>query len=157
MVFIYETKNFIVEAREKPHLTRTDGGHITISPKNHIENRWDLTPKEAIELMRLTIVTGKAMKIGLRKNGIRIERINFQDNGNWAYILKKKPFLHIHLYGRAKNSKYQKFGEALYFPKCGSEFFNKTEPLNEKDIREIRKLVISYLKLKKFSDSEWGL
>ena len=43
------------------------------------------------------------MSVGLKNRGIELGRINYQDNGNW------RQELHIHLYGRAKNSKYQKF------------------------------------------------
>ena len=43
----------------------------------------------------------------MKNRGINIERINYQDNGNWAYLKGTKPMFHIHLYGRTKESKVQ--------------------------------------------------
>lgn len=99
MSLIFETTNFIVESHEKPEIDRIEGGHIKISPKVEIEDRALLTPEQAIELMRLTIVMGIAMKEGMKRSGVNIGRINYQDNGNWT------PHLHIHLYGRAIDAK----------------------------------------------------
>ncbi len=102
MVIFYETKNFIVEAHDNPHITRTDGGHIKITPKKPVENRWQLKPREATELMKLSMLIGEAMKKALNKRGIPVERINFQENGNWPFKQNKTLPLHLHLYGRAK-------------------------------------------------------
>jgi diadenosine tetraphosphate (Ap4A) HIT family hydrolase len=157
MVNFFETKNFIVCAHDKPHVTRTDGGHIKITPKKNVENRWDFNAKLAIELMRLSMIVGKAMKIGLNKRGINVERINFQDNGNWAYFLKQKSFFHLHLYGRTKNSKYQRKGQALSFPDCNSKFYDKTKPLNNCDIKEIKKQIMILSKQKKYNLNEWNI
>ena len=85
MALIYETNNFIVESYEpNPHITRTDGGHIKISPKLKVVDRQALTPKLSIELEWITSLIGESMKIGLNNNGIDLERINYQDNGNWS-------------------------------------------------------------------------
>jgi len=110
MTIFYETKNFIVEAPEKCHVSRTDGGHLIIRPKKDVKERWELSPKKAIELMRLSMMVGEAMITGLNKRGIPVERLNFQDNGNWRIGTKKHPHAHLHLYGRARNSKHQKRG-----------------------------------------------
>ena len=109
MVIFYETKNFIVETRDHPHVSRIDGGHIVIRPRKDVLNRWDLDLKRANELMLLTMVVGEAMMKGLNKRGMPVERINFQDNGNWSIGTKEGQKLHIHLYGRAKNSVNQNF------------------------------------------------
>jgi len=69
MAIIYNTKNFVVEAVDKPHVTRTDGGHLKISPKEKMNDRTELTPALAIEFIRLTMVVGKAMKIGITNRG----------------------------------------------------------------------------------------
>ena len=135
MTIFYETKNFTVDAWDEPHVSRTDGGHIIIRPKKTVENRWELKPEIAIELMRLSLIVGEAMKKAMNNKGILIERINFQDNGNWPIGTKEKPKAHLHLYGRAKNSKHQKRGEALYFPDKKTKFWEKLEPLNEGDIK----------------------
>ena len=88
MALIYETENFTVEAPDKPHVDRDDGGHIKIVPKVQVVDRQQLSPKLAIELMRLTIVVGQAMTTAMNRRGVDIGRINYQDNGNWT-VLKR--------------------------------------------------------------------
>jgi len=157
MTLIYETNNFIVEAVDKPHITREEGGHIKIVPKTKVVNRQQLKPKEAIELMRLTIVVGEAITIAMKKRGIDIGRINYQDNGNWSVFSPEGPYLHIHIYGRAKDAKIQKYGEAISLPKRETGFYENFKPLNEEDIKEIRKNIILILKKPKYKDSNWKL
>lgn len=95
MALIYETNNFIVESYEpNPHITRTDGGHIKISPKLKVVDRQALTPKLSIELEWITSLIGESMKIGLNNNGIDLERINYQDNGNWSVFKPEGPYTH---------------------------------------------------------------
>ena len=157
MALIYSTKNFIVETPDKPHITRTDGGHITIYPKVRLVDRTQLSQKLAVELMRLTIITGKAMILALKKQGIDIGRINYQENGNWSVFALGGPHLHIHLYGRAKNAKINKYGDACYFPQRDTGFYDKFKPLNKKDIQNVKKEMESILKQKKYQDKSWGL
>ena len=154
MAEIYKTKNFVVEAVEKPHITRADGGHIKIYPKKRLVDRTQLSPKEAIELMKLTMVVGEAMTTALNSRGIDIGRINYQDNGNWSVFSPEGPYLHIHLYGRAKSAKIQKYGDALNLPHRETGFYDKCKPLNSKDIKEIRKQIEIILKRDKYKDSE---
>jgi len=157
MALIYETQNFIVEAFEKPHVTRIDGGHIKIYPKKEVIDRTELSPKEAIELMRLTMVVGKAMEVGMTKRGIKIARVNYQEMGNWAFKTNKEPYFHLHIYGRAKDAKYQPYDEAVQLPDRSTGFYDGFEPLNKKDITEIRKEIGIILKEDKYKDSAWGL
>lgn len=148
MAQIFETNNFIIETRDIPHVGRIDGGHIIVSPKIPVEDRTQLSPDLAKELMKLTMVTGEAMKTVLNKNGIDLARINYQDNGNW------KPQLHIHLYGRAKSAITQKWGNALRFPSTQEEFLNlpKMEPLNEADLIEISEEIQRLLQTDKYKN-----
>ncbi len=146
MALIYETPNFILESHEKPEVDRLEGGHIKISPKDKVDDRTKLTPKEAIELMRLTIVAGIAMRNGMEKSGVNIGRINYQDNGNW------NPHLHIHLYGRAVDAKIQKYGDPII--SGNREEYNA---LTSDDIHNVKVEIETQLKLKKFSNTSWGL
>ena len=157
MALIYETKNFIVEAFDRPHVTRSDGGHIKIFPRERIRDRTEMSPDLAIEFIRLTMVVGRAMKVGMMKRGVDIMRINYHDMGNWAFKAGKQPYFHIHIYGRAKSAKYQPFREAVNLPDRSSGFYDKFEPLNEDDILEIRKQIEIILKEKKFIDARWGI
>ncbi|MFA5841092.1 MAG: HIT domain-containing protein [Candidatus Paceibacterota bacterium] len=154
---IFQTKNFIVRSAEKPDISRTDGGHIKIVPKVKVVDRTQLTPELAIELMRLTMVVGEAMTKALNQRGIDIGRINYQDNGNWGVFQPEGPHLHIHLYGRAKSAKIQKWGDACYFPQIDTGFYDSFEPLNDNDIEEIKKEIELILKKEKYQDQYWHL
>ena len=122
---ILRTRDFIVEAHEKPHHSRENGGHVVIRPKERYEHRYEMPFDKAADLMYLTMVTGEAVTNTLRERGLDVVRINYQDNGNCAYktTINKPPSLHIHLYVRTRNekhpdndSRFQAFPEALVFP-----------------------------------------
>lgn len=141
MTLIYETENFTLESHENPEIDRLEGGHMKINPKVTVIDRTFLSPKKAIELMRFTIVAGKAMVLWMEKRWVKIWRINYQDNGNW------KPELHIHLYGRAIDAKIQKYGDPLT-PGHKTEF----KALDEKDIMEIKNKCEKLFNSEEFSD-----
>ncbi len=159
MAMIYASDNFIVEAVEKPHVDRDDGGHIIIHPKVRILNRQELSPEHAIELMRLTVVAGQAMTKIMNEHGIDIGRLNYQDNGNWSVFKPGGSYLHVHLYGRAKNAKIHKYGQACFFPHSeeNPEYYKSFKPLNEDDVRDIKAEIKRILNEDKFSDTEWRL
>lgn len=69
MSLIYKSKNFLVEAADKPLLERSDGGHIVINPKIRVNDLQQFNAATAIELMRLIMVVGEAMFTVLNKNG----------------------------------------------------------------------------------------
>jgi diadenosine tetraphosphate (Ap4A) HIT family hydrolase len=146
MAIIYESVNFIVESHETPEVDRLEGGHMKISPKRECVDRTDLSSREAIELMRLTIVSGIAMKEGMKMRGVEIGRINYQDNGNW------KPQLHVHLYGRAVNAVMQKYGDPI-IPGHRDEY----HPLDMEDMTAIREVMERLFSEARFSDGTWGL
>ncbi|MDX9914027.1 MAG: hypothetical protein RBS77_05620 [Candidatus Moranbacteria bacterium] len=157
MSIIYETENFIVEAVERPHVTRADGGHIKIYPKIKKVNRTKLSPKEAIEVMRLTMVVGEAMTKVMNEHGVDIGRINYQDNGNWSVFKPEGPYFHIHLYGRAKSARIQKYGDATHFPQPKTGFYDGNEPLNGEDIVAIKTEMDKLFQESRFSNEEWKL
>lgn len=96
--------------------------------------------------MRLTIVAGRAMVVGMKKQGVNIGRINYQDNVNW------QPHLHIHLYGRATTATMQKYGDPIV-PGHKDAY----SPLSSDDIVAIREELDKLFKKEEFSDSVWGL
>lgn len=152
---IYETENFIVEAPEKPHVSREDGGHLKIVPKERILDRTKLTPKKAKELMRLTMVIGEAFEKGMSERGIDVGRINYQDMGNWTVFKQEGPYLHIHIYGRAKSAKVQKWGDAVNLPHRETGFYDDFKPLDEEDIEEIQKQIEIVSKKDKYKKENW--
>jgi diadenosine tetraphosphate (Ap4A) HIT family hydrolase len=135
MAVIYEARHFVLRTLDQPHVSRSDGGHIVIDPKVAVEDRTQLSGEQAVELVKLTMVGGAAMKTVLTRKGITIGRINYQDNGNW------RAELHVHLYGRARDARLQPFGHALAFPPTREAFQREMgglEPLREDDIIELR-------------------
>jgi diadenosine tetraphosphate (Ap4A) HIT family hydrolase len=159
MAFIFQSKFFIVEAPDQPLIDRGDGGHITITPLRPVRERQDLTPQAAIELMRLTMVAGEAMQTIMKKNGVEIGRINYQDNGNWSVFKPGGPIMHIHIYGRAIHAKVQRYGETLHFPHrdVHPEFYESFQPLTQIECDEIRSEIVKLLKEEKYQDSAWGI
>ncbi len=135
---IYETTHFKVVAHDRPHVSREEGGHIVVIPHVRVKDRTCLSPVQAVELMKLTMMAGEAMATALNRRGVDIGRINYQDNGNWGVFEPEGPHLHLHLYGRARSAKTQKYGEALYLPQRRTGFYDRFEPLNDGDIAEIR-------------------
>lgn len=159
MALIFETENFTVDAEDNPLIDRLDGGHITINPKFKIGDRQHLNARQAIELMRLTIVAGRAMAIVMNRHGVDIGRINYQDNGNWSVLKPEGPQLHVHLYGRAKSARKQPYGQSCYFPHKNEqpEFYADLQSLNGTDIEAIKNEMELLFQLEKFSDAVWKL
>lgn len=145
MTTIFESKSFIVMPHPRNEVDRLDGGHIVINPKVTIEDRQQLTPDQAKELMRLTILVGEAMKRYYRSIGIELHRVNYQDNGNW------RPEQHYHLYGRAKTAKYQKAGDPII-----SGHKDEYQNLTDEDILGLQKEIDILLTEPNYSDSAWG-
>ena len=81
------------------------------------------------------------MNTVMNRHGVDIGRINYQDNGNWGVYKPEGSYLHIHLYGRAKSAKTQKYGQACVFPHIeeNPEYYKHSKPLNIDDINAIEK------------------
>ena len=154
---IIQTSNFTVEAVEKPHVSRNEGGHVVIAPRVRVTDRTKLSPELAIELQRLTMVVGEALMLVMNRHGVDIGRINYQDNGNWGVFRPEGPALHLHLYGRAKSAKVQKYGEALHLPKPETGFYDSFESLNDEDIKELGDEIQDLFKKEKYQDGNWHL
>lgn len=154
----FETESYIVEAHPRPFVTRTDGGHIRIRVKDkNISDRTKLSAKQAIELMRLSMVAGEAFEKGMNEMGIPVVKINYQDMGNWAWKTGDKPFLHYHIFGRATNSVKQPFPESVYLPDRSTGFYEGFEPLNEVDISIIKAEMEKLFKEERYSNELWNL
>jgi len=155
---IYQTDNFIVEAHPAPFIPRIEGGHIRIKVKDTaIMERTQLSPKMAIELMRLTMVTGLAFQNAMNKIGIAVIKLNYQDMGNWAYKEGKLPFLHIHVFGRTAKAVKQPWPESMYLPDRKTGFYEGFEPLNSADILAIRTEIEKIFQEDKYQDQNWHL
>ena len=149
MKLLFASRHFDVIAPGQPHVSRSDGGHLIINPRVPVEDRTRLTREQAIELMKLTMVTGEAMKNVLTGRGIEIGRINYQDNGNWRHEL------HVHLYGRARGATIQVYGQPLAFPPTAQAFkeqMGDLEPLTEDDIAALKAELTRLLATDKYRD-----
>jgi diadenosine tetraphosphate (Ap4A) HIT family hydrolase len=155
MAFIYQTENFVIDAVDKPLVTRLDGGHITITPKLRVLDRTLLSPALAKEFIRLSMIVGEAMMIALNNRGIDLGRINYQDNGNWGVFTPQGPHCHLHLYGRARSAKIQKYGESCNFPFMNTGFYDSFEPLNSGDIEAIREQIEIISRTPKYDPAQW--
>ncbi|MBW2992521.1 HIT domain-containing protein [Candidatus Woesearchaeota archaeon] len=152
---LYKSKKFIAAIVDlplfKPHIDRKDGGHLVIIPRKHVTDRKDFTKNEANEFMLLSMLIGNTMENALPKNGIDLAIINYQDNGNWSVDSPIGPHLHLHLYGRARNSKKQKHGQALVFPPKGDSYYKTNKPLNKKDEQLLKQEINKIIKQPKYA------
>lgn len=155
MIIIYETENFYISTPDHPEISREDGGQVDIIPKVVVEDRLLFTPEMERELSYYTHVVASAFITVMRKNGVPIERINYQDNGNWCYFTGSKPHQHLHIYGRIFNSKKQPLPQSLYFPDPKSDFYKDNKPLTDNDIRDIEKEIKRLLMTKEYSKEKW--
>ena len=157
-ITIWETENFVFYAPTHAHIPREDGGHLCVtSREKYFASRADFTPKEATEVMRLTMLAGEAMVAGMKERGVEIGRINYQENGNWALLHDKPPVFHLHLYGRTRRSQSQTWGEALYFPDPHDPRYAGFEPLTSEDCETIRQMLETLAQEPRYSDEVWGL
>ncbi|HTE14512.1 MAG TPA: HIT domain-containing protein [Burkholderiales bacterium] len=148
-MLIFESPHFEIITPEHPHVSRSDGGHLIINPKKKVEDRIQLDRERAMELMKLTMVAGQAMKTVLTQRGITIGRINYQDNGNWRHEL------HVHLYGRARDAVIQTWGHPLAFPPTAAAFkaqMGNLEPLNADDVAALKAEMMRLLATEKYRD-----
>lgn len=154
---IYETENFILFIPGRPHIPREDGGHICITTKVPVCDRTEFTPAMAKEFVRLSMMAGEAFVKGMEEKGVKIARINYQENGNWAFRKQNnyKPFFHLHLYGRTVDSKTQEWGEALNFPDPDTGFYDTMTILTDEDAASIVKQMELLSVSEKYDLNKW--
>lgn len=136
---IYETEHFNVLLPERPHIPREDGGHIYITSKEHYTDRTEFPEEIACEMVLLSQKVGRAFIRAMADGGVTVSRINYQENGNWAFRNggSYAPYFHLHIYGRTVDSKTQAWGEALYFPDPDTGFYDHFEGLTEADVEAL--------------------
>jgi len=158
MALIFESDNFIIESNEKPLVSREEGGNIRIVAKDKsITNRSKLTPLQAIEFMKLSIVCGEALMTVMNQMGVPVIKINYQDMGNWTYKNGESPVLHYHIFGRVLNVPHQPFPESVFLPDRLSGFYENFIPLTKEDVTKIRQEILRLLSEQKYSDQKWAL
>ncbi|MBZ5633122.1 MAG: hypothetical protein LAO55_08330 [Acidobacteriia bacterium] len=131
---VYEDRYFQVVAPELPLNCREDGGHLVVVKKKPVTDRSDLTHQEAIAFMRISMAAGKAMY-----DVLGIERMNYEDLGNWGLDDPGGAKMHLHLFGRSREQIHQIRGQhiALY-PKDHPIYKGHLKPLTENDLARLR-------------------
>lgn len=153
---VYETDNFKVEAFQRPHVSREEGGHLVIKSKEkYFSSRMDLNVSEAKEVMRLSMLAAESLKRAMTNRNIPIIRINFMEAGNWAAKQDNPFYFHIHIYGRTENAKKQVWPEAVQLPDRSTGFYDDFVPLNEGDIKELKKQFSIIEKEEKYKLENW--
>jgi diadenosine tetraphosphate (Ap4A) HIT family hydrolase len=150
MAHIYETSHFFVETIEDPFVDRSEGGHIRIMSKIKVSDRTKLTPEQAIEYMKLSMLAGEALTNVMTKQRIEIGNVNYQEMGNWSVFKPEGITMHMHIFGRAKTATKQKYGEAVQLPRRDTGFYEGFEGLNENDRELLRKEIERLLTTDKY-------
>jgi diadenosine tetraphosphate (Ap4A) HIT family hydrolase len=153
MTTIYETPNFGIYSAEKPsvYIDRAEGGHIKIKLKRKLRDRTLLPPELAIEYTKLSMMIGQALASAMRRRGVDVELVNYQDMGNWSVFEPEGPNMHMHIFGRATTATIQKYGDAVQLPHVETGFYDSFEPLNDGDIAEIKADFHKLLESEKYS------
>ncbi len=153
---IFETRNFTVERHPQPFVSREEGGHLRIFPKDeNVSCINDLTPSQASELIRLEMLVREAIIAAMNEQGIPVVWVNLEDLGNWAFKTNERPKLHIHVFGRAATATKQKWPEAPYLPDRTTGFYDDFVPLTDEDMAVINRTINQLLTEERYSDFEW--
>ena len=136
---IYEDKYFKVVCPDKPLNSREDGGHLILVKKEKVTDRSDMTYQEAIDFMRISMIVGKAMY-----EVLKIERMNYEDLGNWGIDDPGGAKMHLHFFGRAKNQIHQIRGQHIFLYPKGHPIYNgHLSPLNREELDLLKKRIES--------------
>ena len=143
---VYEDRYFSVVSPEFPLNCRDDGGHLILIKKEQVTDRSNLTYPEAIDYMRISMAVGRAMY-----DVLGIERMNYEDLGNWSIDNPGGAKMHLHFMGRAKNQLHQIRGQHMFlYPKDHLMYKGHLKPLTEEQVLSIRMRVIEILREPKY-------
>jgi diadenosine tetraphosphate (Ap4A) HIT family hydrolase len=138
---VYEDKYFMVISPEFPLNCRDDGGHLILIKKEKVSDRSDMTYQEAIDFMRISMAVGKSM-YGV----LGIERMNYEDLGNWGIDDPGGAKMHLHFMGRAKEQIHQIRGQHIsLFPKGHKIYQGHLKPLLDEQVDSLRKRIAEIL------------
>ena len=143
---VYEDEHFKVVSPPKPLNCKYDGGHLILFKKNPVTDRSDLTYQEAVNFMRISMAVGKAMY-----ETLGIERMNYEDLGNWGIDSPEGAKMHLHFMGRAHKQIHQVRGEHIsLFPKGHPIYNGHLESLSKIQVVELRTCVKRILSEEKY-------
>src|SRR5215471_5633235 len=131
---VYDDRYFTVVAPELPLNCREDGGHLILMKKEAVSDRSELSCQEAIDFIRITMIVGRAMY-----DVLEVERMNYEDLGNWGLDEPGGAKMHLHFFGRAREQIHQIRGQHIFFyPKDHKIYKGHLAPLNSEDLERLR-------------------
>jgi len=105
-----------------------------------------MTHAEAIDFMRISMAVGKAMY-----EVLGIERMNYEDLGNWGIDDQGGTKMHLHFFGRAREQIHQIRGHHMFlYPKGHKIYQGHLEPFNDIDLKKLRARIEDILKGEKY-------
>jgi diadenosine tetraphosphate (Ap4A) HIT family hydrolase len=138
---IYEDEYFVVFSPRLPLNCREDGGHLILIKKEPVRDRSDLSWQQAIDFMRISMAVGKAMY-----EVLGIERMNYEDLGNWGLDDPGGPKMHLHFFGRARQQTHQIRGHHMFlYPKEHPIYQGHLKPFTAEEIEALRTKVAEIL------------
>ncbi len=143
---VYEDKYFKVISPQLPLNCRDDGGHLILTKKDQVHDRSDMDWQEAIDFMRISMAVGKAMY-----DVLGIERMNYEDLGNWGIDDPGGAKMHLHFFGRAREQTHQIRAHHMFlYPKGHKIYDGHLKPLTDGDLRGLRGKIADILKEDKY-------
>lgn len=150
---VFEDIFFIVTRPSSPLNCRDDGGHLIMHKKDAVMDRSDMTAAEAVDFMRISMAVGRAMY-----EVLEIERMNYEDLGNWGVDHPDGPKMHLHFLGRAHRQIHQQRGHHIaLFPQGHPIYEGHLKPLTDEHVQQLRHRVAEILKESKYRQlAEWA-
>lgn len=143
---VFEDKYFQVISPEFPLNCRNDGGHLILIKKEKVTDRSNMTYQEAIDFMRISMAVGKAMY-----QVLGIERMNYEDLGNWGIDEPGGAKMHLHFFGRAREQTHQIRGHHIFlYPKGHRIFEGHLKVLSDEDVKKLKAEIEDTLKEDKY-------
>jgi diadenosine tetraphosphate (Ap4A) HIT family hydrolase len=131
---VYEDKYFHVVSPALPLNCRDDGGHLVLLKKEKVTDRSDMTYQEAIDFMRISMAVGRAMY-----DVLGIERMNYEDLGNWGIDDPGGAKMHLHFFGRSREQIHQIRGHHLFlYPKGHKIYEGHLKGFTEEDVARLK-------------------
>lgn len=114
--------------------------------KEKVTDRSDLTYQEAIDFMRIRMAVGRSMY-----DVLGVERMNYEDLGNWGIDEPEGAKMHLHFMGRSKDQTHQIRGQHIFlYPKGHKIYQGHLKPLSNEELKDVRKRINQILKEPKY-------
>ena len=145
-LIVHEDRYFQVVSPARPLNCRDDGGHLILVKKAEVSDRSDLTYQEAIDFMRISMAVGRAMY-----DVLGLERMNYEDLGNWGLDEPGGAKLHLHFFGRAREQLHQIRGQHMFlYPKGHLIYEGHLKPFTEAEVARLKARVEAVLREPKY-------